>query len=49
MTVSMIFMVIAMICFFLAIVDWPTGSQVRLIAAGLLAWVISILISTAGR
>ena len=43
---GMILLIIAMVCFLLAIVDYPPGQSLRFIAAGLFLWVLSVLIGT---
>ena len=36
--------IIAMICFLAAVVDLPKGEQIRLIAAALFLWLLTVLI-----
>lgn len=46
--IATVLLVIALICFLVALIDWPPGQQVRLIAAGLFLWLLSILIKAGG-
>lgn len=48
--ISTVLLVIALICFLLALIEWPPPiGTVRLIAAGLFLWLLATLISTGAR
>lgn len=40
-----ILLVLALVCFLLATIDWPTGSNGRLVAAGLFLLTLAQLVS----
>ena len=45
MIVVTVFLIVALLCFFLAMVEWPIPSN-KLIAAGLFLWLLATLIQT---
>jgi len=47
MLVVTVLLILSMLCFLVAVIDYPPGHNVgyRLIAAGLFLWVLTVLIS----
>ena len=47
--VTTILLILALVCFFLAMVDFPPAQHWRLIAAGMFLQVLVVLMGVAGR
>ncbi len=42
--IIIVLQIMALVCFFLACVDWPSGQGVRLTPAGLFLWLLTVLL-----